>query len=531
MPPSIETTLRVAHLLQVVRRQRRAEAAAAVEDDRRRPCRGSASRRRARARRGRCAARRRRGRRRTRRPRARRRSGSARRGRAGPARRRCRTRGSARGRRPPGRGSRGCASCGEYSLYLCRGGRRSAVSERQKDYYEVLGVDRGVDAAELKRAYRKLAMELHPDRNPGDDEAEAQFKEASEAYQVLSDPGEARALRPLRPRRPGARIRRRVSATSTTSSRRSATSSATSSAAAAAAAAAAPARGSDIEMRLSMTLAGGVRPAPTRRSRSLRRARLRHVRRARGAAAGTEPETCQHCGGRGQVMHSQGFLMISTDLPGLPRRGARRPQAVRHAARAPAWSTRRRRCRSASRRASRTVRRCAWSGAARRRRRAGAPATSTSSCASQPDERFERDGADLHTEVAVSFPQLALGDTVEVPTLDGEGAVEIPPGTQPGETIALRGPGHAAPRRAGQGRHRRAPQAGRADRRCPTKRRRTCAPTPRRAASASAPRRRLLQAQEEEIAAGSRTRPLRARTVTRPAALPSRPARSARRGG
>ena len=57
-----------------------------------------------------------------------------------------------------------------------------------RDYYEVLGVGRDVDAAELKRAYRKLAMELHPDRNPGDQEAEESFKTASEAYQVLSDP-------------------------------------------------------------------------------------------------------------------------------------------------------------------------------------------------------------------------------------------------------------------------------------------------------------------------------------------------------
>jgi molecular chaperone DnaJ len=61
------------------------------------------------------------------------------------------------------------------------------VSDR-KDYYEVLGVERSVDAAELKRAYRKLAMEHHPDRNPDDKGSEARFKEASEAYQVLSDP-------------------------------------------------------------------------------------------------------------------------------------------------------------------------------------------------------------------------------------------------------------------------------------------------------------------------------------------------------
>ena len=68
----------------------------------------------------------------------------------------------------------------------------------------------------------------------------------------------------------------------------------------------------------------------------------------------------------------------------------------------------------------------------------------------QGDERFERDGADLHAEVPVSFPQLALGDTVEVPTLDGEGALDIPPGTQPGETVVLRGRG--MPRLDGRGR-------------------------------------------------------------------------------
>jgi len=68
----------------------------------------------------------------------------------------------------------------------------------------------------------------------------------------------------------------------------------------------------------------------------------------------------------------------------------------------------------------------------------------------EPDERFERDGADLHTEVAVTFPQLTLGDRIAVPTLEGEGEVDIPPGTQPGDRLPL--PGLGLPRIGGRGR-------------------------------------------------------------------------------
>ena len=134
-----------------------------------------------------------------------------------------------------------------------------------------------------------------------------------------------------------------------------------------------------------------------------------------GAAPGTHPEPCQHCGGRGQVMHSQGFLMISSTCPVCRGEGriVRKPCA--HLRRRAASSTRRTRCRSRSRPASRTARPCACRGAARRPRGAASPGACSSSCASQPDERFERDGADLHTEVAVSFPQLALGDEIERP--------------------------------------------------------------------------------------------------------------------
>src|SRR5574344_887801 len=62
------------------------------------------------------------------------------------------------------------------------------MAENKRDYYEVLGVEKGADADTIKRAYRKAAMKYHPDRNPGDKEAEAKFKEVGEAYEVLSDP-------------------------------------------------------------------------------------------------------------------------------------------------------------------------------------------------------------------------------------------------------------------------------------------------------------------------------------------------------
>ena len=61
------------------------------------------------------------------------------------------------------------------------------MAENKRDYYEVLGVEKGASADEIKKAYRKMAMKYHPDRNPGDTEAEARFKEAGEAYEVLSD--------------------------------------------------------------------------------------------------------------------------------------------------------------------------------------------------------------------------------------------------------------------------------------------------------------------------------------------------------
>jgi molecular chaperone DnaJ len=319
------------------------------------------------------------------------------------------------------------------------------VSDR-RDYYEVLGVERSVDAAELKRAYRKLAMELHPDRNPGDKESESKFKEASEAYQVLSDPekrGRYDRFGHAGPSAGGAGFHDVGDIFSAFSDifgdifggRMGG------------GAARGPARGSDIEVRLSLTLAEAF-TGVTKDLKVLRRAPC-HKCGGTGAAAGSSPETCQHCGGRGQVMHSQGFLMISTTCPVCRGEGrvVRRPcgncdgSGLEHQEETLQVSI------PAGVEDGSTLRLVGRGEAAPQGGRAGNLYVILRVHA---DERFERDGADLHSEVAVSFPQLALGDTINVPTPDGDGQIDVPAGTQPGETLALRGRG--MPRLDGRGR-------------------------------------------------------------------------------
>ncbi|HEY7376473.1 MAG TPA: molecular chaperone DnaJ [Polyangia bacterium] len=320
------------------------------------------------------------------------------------------------------------------------------MSER-RDYYEVLGVERGVDAGELKRAYRKLAMELHPDRNPGNHEAEAKFKEASEAYQVLSDPEKRARYDRFGHAGPAggfgggfhdvgdifsafSDIFGDIFGGGRMGGGRG------------------PARGADIEVRLTLTLADAF-SGVTKDVKILRRAPCGTCGGS-GAAAGTSPEVCQHCGGRGQVMHSQGFLMISTTCPVCRGEG--------RVVRKPCGKCDGTGLEHQEETLQVTIPAGVEDGSTLRLVGRGEAAPKGGRGAGnlyvilrvQGDERFERDGADLHAELAVSFPQLALGDTVDVPTLDGEGAIEIPPGTQPGETLALRGRG--MPRIDGRGR-------------------------------------------------------------------------------
>jgi len=312
------------------------------------------------------------------------------------------------------------------------------VSER-RDYYEVLGVSREAEAAEVKRAYRRMAMELHPDRNPGNKDAESQFKEASEAYQILSDP-ERRALYDRfghdGPRGGGFSGFQDVSDIFSAFSdvfgdifgtgvggRGGGRS---------------PGRGADIETHLTLTLVEAARGVT--KDVQVRRRSPCGTCRGSGAQPGSGAERCRQCNGRGQVVHSQGFLMISTTCPVCRGEGQviRTPCSACEGTGFDQQEDTLQIAIPAGVDDGSTLRLVGRGEAAPR---SGRPGNLYVILHVEPDPRFGRDGADLHTEVPVSFPQLALGDEVAVPTLDGEATVTIEAGTQPGATVTLRGRG------------------------------------------------------------------------------------------
>ena len=308
------------------------------------------------------------------------------------------------------------------------------MSEK-RDYYEVLGVARAADAAALKRAYRQLAMELHPDKNPGNDEAEARFKEASEAYQVLSDPEKRQVYDRFGHDAPRmgqgfgdvgdifsafGDIFGDIFGQRGGGGRRG------------------PGRGADIETSIVLTLVEAWQGV--KKDVKVGRRVACHTCKGSGAAPGTEPEVCQQCGGRGQVMHSQGFLMIQTTCPVCRGEG----RVIRKA------------CPTCDgvgfekheETLQVTIPPGVEDGSTMRlagRGEAGSRGGPTGNLyvvlRVEEDERFERDGTNLHTEVAVSFPQLALGGRVKVPTLTEEAEIEVRAGAQPGDTVTLRGQG------------------------------------------------------------------------------------------
>jgi len=321
----------------------------------------------------------------------------------------------------------------------------------KRDYYEVLGVSRGATDAELKKAYRAKAMADHPDRNPDDPAAEERFKEATEAYAVLSDAAKRKAYDRFGFAGVGAGAGGGFQDFGDLGNF------------------------SDLFSDLFGDIFGGGAPRQ-RRGRGQRGADLRYnlevaledvvegtqaqikIPKMRscescsgsGAEAGSRPETCPSCNGSGQVILQQGFFRISRPCEGCGGTG----EVIQH--RCPD-------CRGTGRiEAEQTITvtvppgvdegtRLRLNGEGQAGIAGGPPGDLYVVVSIKPDERFERDGADLHCAVPVSFPQAALGAEIEVDTLDGKAKLKIPAGTQSGKVLRMRGKGVSTLRSSGRG--------------------------------------------------------------------------------
>ncbi len=313
----------------------------------------------------------------------------------------------------------------------------------KRDYYEVLGVDRNVGEAELKKAYRKLALQYHPDRNPDDPQAEEAFKEVSEAYAVLSD----------------AEKRSRYDQFGH-------------------AAMGGPGGGgftgdfgdlggfTDLFNDLFGDIFGGSARGGRRRGRGQRGADLRYnldvdlddvlngceptieIPKMRpcetcdgsGAAPGSSPETCERCNGFGQLQFQQGFFRVNRTCDMCGGAG----EVIKDYCRE---------CRGAGRiEGSQTISVKVPAGVEEGSRlrlvgegeagiAGGPPGDLYVVIQMQPNPFFERDGTDLHCDVPIPFVGAALGAEIEVPTLEGTMKLEVPDGTQSGKVFRLKGQG------------------------------------------------------------------------------------------
>ena len=312
----------------------------------------------------------------------------------------------------------------------------------RRDYYEVLGVGHDASLPDIKRAYRKLAVQLHPDRNPDNPEAEERFKEASEAYAVLSD-AEKRA-RYDRFGHDGVAANGFTGFDPTafgdfadvlgdlfgvtfgdifgTQRRRGG-----------------PRRGHDLQYTLKIALEDAARGI----ERVIRIPRL--VRCAACSGSGAEPgstlEPCGTCRGAGQVLFQRGFLSVSQTCPTCAGAGRinRHPcQECGGRGRAEEENSLRVKVPPGVA----TGMRLRLSGEGEAGERGGPAGDLYVVVAVDEHERFVREGADLHVEVPVSVFHAMLGGALEVSTVLGENrTVMVDPGSQPGDVLRLRGDG------------------------------------------------------------------------------------------
>lgn len=314
----------------------------------------------------------------------------------------------------------------------------------KRDYYEVLGVEREADAEEIKKAYRKLALKFHPDKNPNDKSAEEKFKELGEAYEALSDPGKRSAYdryghAAFDPRARGAgaggfgfhdpsEIFREVFGSNSIfedlfggGDRRGGVQ-----------------RGEDLRYDMEISFMEAAQGC----EKEISATKLSQCEACNGAGAeaGAHAKTCPTCGGRGQVISSRGIFSIAQTCPHCEGRG----RVVDKPCRACGGGGRRERTSKIKIKIPAGVdtgARLRSSGNGEAGQHGGPPGDLYVVLHVKAHEIFRRDGDDLICEVPVSFAQAALGAEVDVPTLTGNAQIKIPGGTQPGTVFRLKGKG------------------------------------------------------------------------------------------
>ena len=310
----------------------------------------------------------------------------------------------------------------------------------KRDYYEILGIAREANDQQIKSAYRKLALKYHPDRNPGDKTAEEAFKEAAEAYAVISDPEKRAAYDRYGHAGVGAGAgfdpnafagfedifgnlgdlfgfgdmfggRRRRGG---------------------------PQRGADLRYDLESSFEESFTGTET--TLQIPREETCETCTGTGAAPGTSVDTCNQCRGTGQQRFQQGFLTVARPCPTCRGTGkiiSKPCQACRGAGRV----ARDRKLTAKIPAGIATGQRLRLYGEGEHGSAGGPPGDLYVVVHVQEHKLFQRDGDDLYCELPIAFPTLALGGDVRVPTMTEEEELRIPAGTQAGARFKVRGKG------------------------------------------------------------------------------------------
>jgi molecular chaperone DnaJ len=308
----------------------------------------------------------------------------------------------------------------------------------KRDYYEILGVQRDASNDELKSSYRKLALKFHPDRNPDDQNAEDQFKEAAEAYEVLRDP-EKRGLYDQYghaglegsgfsgfggfedifssfgdifedlfgfsgQRRSGTRAQ----------------------------------RGSDLRYDLNLDFMDSAFGTET--EINIEKMETCPTCNGERCEPGTGPESCRQCGGMGQITRNQGFFTVRSTCPVCRGEG----QAIPH----PCTGCRGSGQVAVAKKVSVKIpagvdngSRLRLTGEGGPGRRGGPQGDLYVFIYVEDHDFFQRRDSDIICTVPISFVQAALGDKIKVPTLNGDKKLQVPKGTQPGDVLYFKGEG------------------------------------------------------------------------------------------